>query len=436
MHNVWLIAQREYVERIRAKSFLIMTILIPLLMGAIVGGTVLMSLHGSSLSRIAVVTADHQFAADLQAELSSQSASQSNTQSAPQNDIQSNPKSGIRSKPRSNSKVAVDIYSPAEPGILDSLDAQLKAKDSALDGYLVMTPAASSTARATFQWRPRSKADVIGRSRVADAIGATLTRESLTRSGMAAPQVDTLLEPVHLEDASSKDSSGAAFASAYGMFFLMYFVILFYGMNVARSIIEEKTSRVFEVLLATIRPEEMLAGKVIGVGAVGLTQVGIWIAVALAAIKFQLIGSGIHIFPSGTQTVFFVVFLLLGYLLYSSLAAALGAMTSSEQELQQMNIFLMLPLIACSVVIFNVVTNPDSVLAKAFSFFPFCTPLIMYTRIVVGKPSPFAITLSLVDLVLTIVVVLWLASRIYRVGILMYGKRPNLPEILRWLKYS
>lgn len=111
-------------------------------------------------------------------------------------------------------------------------------------------------------------------------------------------------------------------------------------------------------------------------------------------------------------------------------------MAGSEQELQQMNIFLMLPLIACSVVIFPIVTNPDSTLAKAFSFFPFCTPLIMYTRIVVGKPSPFAITLSLVGLVLTIAVVLWLASRIYRVGILMYGKRPNLPEILRWIKYS
>ncbi|MDQ2924267.1 MAG: ABC transporter permease [Acidobacteriota bacterium] len=432
MHNVWLIAQREYVERIRAKSFLIMTILIPLLMGAIVGGTVLMTLHSGSLSRIAVVTADRQFATDLATELSGQSKSQTDS---PTNAPPNSPSNSLR-KPTITPNIALDIHSPTEPDILATLDAQLKAKDSALDGYLVVTPAASSDARPTFQWQPRSKADVIGRSRVADAVGATLTREGLTRSGMGAQEVNALLEPVHLESAGKKDSSAAAFGSAYGMFFLMYFVILFYGMNVARSIIEEKTSRIFEVLLATIRPEEMLAGKVIGVGAVGLTQVGIWIAVALAAIKFQLIGTGIQIFPSASQTVFFVVFFLLGYLLYSSLAAALGAMTSSEQELQQMNIFLMLPLIACSVVIFPIVTNPDSTLAKAFSFFPFCTPLIMYTRIVVGKPSPFAITLSLVGLVLTIAVVLWLASRIYRVGILMYGKRPNLPEILRWIKYS
>lgn len=407
MHNVWLIAKREYLERIRAKSFIVMTLLIPLLMGGILFGAVLVNGHSGSMSHVAVVADDAQFATDFGTELSGK-----------------------------ETKVAVDVYPSVEPGILSTLDAQLKAKDSTLDGYLVVVPPTAAGARGTFQWQPRSKADVIGRSRVADAVGATLTREKLTHSGMGAEEVDALLEPVHLESAGKKDGSAAAFGSAYGMFFLMYFVILFYGMNVARSIIEEKTSRVFEVLLATIRPEEMLAGKVIGVGAVGLTQVGIWLAVALAAIQSQLMGKDIHIFPSFSQTIFFIVFFLLGYLLYSSVAAALGAIASSEQELQQMNIFLMLPLIACSAVIFGIVTNPETGMAKAFSFFPFCTPLIMYTRIVVGKPTPFAIGLSLVELVLTIAVVLWVASRIYRVGILMYGKKPNLPEIMRWLKYS
>jgi ABC-2 type transport system permease protein len=408
MRNVWLVAKREYLERVRAKSFAIMTILIPLLMGGLVTGAALINGRSGALSHIAVVTDDRQFAQDLGAELSD----------------------------KDKSKVAVDIHSPSEPGVIAALDSELKVKDSTLDGYLVVSPPAPGAARATFQWQPRSKADVIGRGRVADAIRATLTREKLTHSGMGATEVDALLEPVHLDAVGKKDTSGAAFGSAYGMFFLMYFVILFYGMNVARSIIEEKTSRVFEVLLATIRPEEMLAGKVIGVGAVGLTQVGIWIAVALTIIKLQLAGSDIHIFPSVTQTIFFIVFFLLGYLLYSSIAAALGAITNSEQELQQMNIFLMLPLIACSVVIFSIVTNPDTTTAKVFSFIPFCTPLIMYTRIVVGKPGPLAIGVSLAELVVTIAVVLWLASRIYRVGILMYGKKPNLPEIVRWLKYS
>ena len=249
--------------------------------------------------------------------------------------------------------------------------------------------------------------------------------------------MDTLLKPVELASADGRASGAtAAVASAYGMYFLMYFVILFYGMNVARSIIEEKTSRVFEVLLATIRPAEMLAGKVIGVGAVGLTQVAIWLLLGLGALELNLVGQDAHALPSPGQGALFIVFFLLGYLLYSSIAAALGSMTNSEQELQQMQIFLMLPLIVSSLVIFNVVTNPDGALSKGFSFFPFTTPLIMYTRVIVGKPGALAVGGSILGLALTITAVLWVASRIYRVGILMYGKKPNLPEILRWVRYS
>ena len=147
-------------------------------------------------------------------------------------------------------------------------------------------------------------------------------------------------------------------------------------------------------------------------------------------------GADVHVLPSPGQTVLFVVFFLLGYLLYSSVAAALGAMTNSEQELQQMQIFLMLPLIVSSLVIWIVITNPDGAISKGFSFFPFTTPLIMYSRVIVGHPGWLQIVGSIAELMVTIAIVLWLASRIYRVGILMYGKKPNLPEIVRWLRYS
>jgi ABC-2 type transport system permease protein len=406
--NIWLVARREYLERVRAKSFLVMTILIPLLMGGLVGGAAFLNRNLGSAGHLAVVTDNPQFANDLQTEMT--------------------PSDGVKPK--------FDVYSPSEPGIRQTLDAQLKAKDGTLDGYLVATKPSADATRGTYEWVPKSKADVVTKSRIADGVRGALTREKLAGSGMRPLEVDTLLAPIELKTDSAGGGSGAAFGSAYGMFFLMYFVILFYGMNVARSIIEEKTSRIFEVLLATMKPTEMLAGKVIGVGAVGLTQVAIWIALAVAAASSQLIGHDVHILPSGGQAILFVVFFLLGYLLYSSIAAALGAMTNSEQELQQMQIFLMMPLILCSVIIFNVVTNPDGPLAKAFSFIPFTTPLIMYTRVIVGKPSPIAVGGSILEMIVTIAFVLWLSSRIYRVGILMYGKKPNLPEILRWLKYS
>ena len=401
MLNVWLIAKREYLERIRAKSFLLMTILIPLLMGGLVYGAALAN-GRSSAKRMAVVTQDLQFGTDLKSELET----------------------------GKDSKMTVQVVSPPTADTRDILDQKLR--DRALDGYLWVTPPATPHTRPTFEWVPKAKADILTPSLLRPAIRTVLTREGLDNTGMPKPEVDSLLKPV---DLITKDNGGA-FASVYALFFLMYFVILFYGMNVARSIIEEKTSRIFEVLLATIRPEEMMAGKVLGVGAVGLTQIGIWIAAGLIILKAGLLAAGADISITPTQIGFFILFFLLGYILYSSVAAALGAMTSSEQELQQLNMFLMLPLIACSVVILRVVTDSDGIIAKAFSFFPFCTPLIMYVRIAVHQPPVWQIALAIFDLILTIFAVLWFASRIYRVGILMYGKKPNLPEILRWLKYS
>ena len=413
MHNVWLVAKREYLERIRAKSFLIMTILIPLLMGGLVFGAALANGRSGNL-HIAVVTDNPQFGLDLKSELETWKHSEVNSDDG--------------STKQSVSKV--DLISPPTSDTRATLDNQLKNRG--LDGYIWVTPPATPHARPTFEWVSKSKADILTPSLLGQGIRTTLTREGLGNLGMPASDVDSLLKPV---DLVSEDKD-AAFASVYALFFLMYFVILFYGMNVARSIIEEKTSRVFEVLLATIRPEEMMAGKVLGVGAVGLTQIGIWIIAGLLIAKLGLLAAGVSFAITPVQVAFFILFFLLGYILYSSVAAALGAMTSSEQELQQLNMFLMLPLIACSVVILRVVRDADGFVAKAFSFFPFCTPLIMYVRIAVHQPPAWQIALSIIGLILTILAVLWFASRIYRVGILMYGKKPNLPEILRWLKYS
>jgi ABC-2 type transport system permease protein len=407
MRNIWLIAKREYLERIHAKSFLIMTILIPILMGGLLYGAAIVNSRIGS-NHIAVVTDNPQFAEDLKTELSGKTR-----------------------------KAIVDVYSPTEPGVRDLLDQRMQKRSIGLGGYLWVTPPAPGESRGTYEWDPKAKADIVTKSRVADAVRGVLARETLAQKGMSATEVNDLLKPVELKPPpKDRKNSDAAFASAYGLFFLMYFVILFYGMNVARSIIEEKTSRVFEVMLSKVRPAEMMAGKVIGVGSVGLTQVAIWIAVALGAFEIQGLGSELDALPTPGQLACFVIFFILGYILYSSIAAALGAMTNSEQELQQMNMFLMLPLIACSVVIFRVVTDPDGPISVFMSFVPFCTPLIMYTRIIVHQPPVWQIALSIVLLIATIYVTLWIASRIYRVGVLMYGKKPNLPEILRWLKYT
>jgi ABC-2 type transport system permease protein len=359
-------------------------------------------------SHIALVTEDMQFGTDLQTELQG-------------------------NKER---KFTVDLISPPSAGTREALNNELKEKD--LDGYLWVGPAASGKKRSSFEWVPKSKADIITKTSIAQAVRTVLTRESLTHQGMGAGDVDALLEPIDLDSsqAGKSDSALAAVGVAYAGFFLMYLVIVQYCMNVGRSILEDKTSRVFEVLLVSARSSELMAGKVLGVGSVGLTQVGIWIATAGAALGFGLLGSGVSVSLTPAQGIYFILFFLLGYILYSSIGSALAAMTSSQQELQQMNTFLMLPIIACSAIIFRVITDSDGTIAKVFSFIPFTAPLIMYTRIAVHQPPFWQIAIAIAELVLTILAVLWLATRIYRVGILMYGKRPNLPEILRWLKYS
>jgi ABC-2 type transport system permease protein len=266
-------------------------------------------------------------------------------------------------------------------------------------------------------------------------------REQLTHRGIVAADADSVLRPVQVVTAhgARHQDRESAQISVLVLFFIMYLVIMLYGMNVARSIIEEKTSRIFEVLLATVRPEALMAGKILGVGAVGLTQVGIWLgallAVALSAAALHT-GGSVHLALTLGQVVFFLVYFVLGYLFYSSIAAALGAMTNSEQELQQLNMFLMLPLLVCFSMLGTLLNSPDGSLARILALIPPFTPLLMYMRISLGHPAAWEVALSLVLLSASILAIIWVTSRIYRVGVLMYGKRPNLPELLRWLRYS
>lgn len=409
MRNIWLIARREYLERVRTRGFMIATILIPLLMGGGIAASILIAKHAKSSSHIVVVTPDMRLGSDLEAQL----------------------------KHDTDNGMQVNLISPPSANTRASLDREIKKKD--IDGYIWLTPVKG--ARPQISYRQGSSADLATRDTVRDSLEKVLTRERLIQQGMSAADVDAMMKPVEMNASDTEqDNTSANFAGAYVLFFLMYLVIMLYGMNVARSIIEEKTSRVFEVMLATVKPSQMMAGKVIGVGSVGLTQVSIWMlaAVLLTAtpIMSHLLGGGTHISLSAQQVGFFIVFFLLGYLLYSAMAAALGAMTNSEQELQQLNMFLVMPLAACMVALPLVLNSPGSIYARVLSFIPFCAPLLMYMRISVSPVPWYEIAGSIAIMMVSIYAVLWISSRIYRVGILMYGKRPTLPEITRWLKYS
>ena len=193
-------------------------------------------------------------------------------------------------------------------------------------------------------------------------------------------------------------------------------------------------------MLATVTPEESMTGKLLGVGGAGLAQIAIWVTVAALLVATPLASQvGLHDFHIGvrvSQLVSFVVYFVLGFLLYSSVAAMIGAVVGAEQEVQQFAFPLILPMFVVLVSYPFILGAPNSTYAVTLSLFPFTAPLAMILRIASQTPPLWQIALSVAIMAVTIWLVLKLAARIYRVGILMYGKRPNLPEILRWLRYA
>jgi ABC-2 type transport system permease protein len=217
--------------------------------------------------------------------------------------------------------------------------------------------------------------------------------------------------------------------------------VLIYGINIARSVVEEKTSRIFEVLLSTASSDSLMLGKLLGVGAVGLTQMAIWAALLVFYTGSAMAANqGIHGLASlgitKAELGFFAIFFLGGFFLYSALAAALGSSVSGEQEIQQFSFILISPLVVSVVLLPFVLANPNSTMAVVLSLLPPFTPIIMYMRICAQMPPMWQVVLSLVLLFGSVWAMVWLAARVYRVGVLMYGKRATLPEMLRWLRYS
>ncbi len=409
MRKVWLIAKREYLERVRTKAFLIATILIPLSLGGLGYGGGFLAQKTKSTAHIAIQSADPVFAQELKYEL----------------------------EQGRDSSMQVELAS-LDDATEARLNAELKDSKQQLTGYLQVLPPAEAGERPQFVYRGRSASDIGTDTLLKTAIAGALLRERLSGSGMSGDDIESVLMPIEIENPETGDTT-AAFFGAYVLFILMYMVIMLYSMNTARSIIEEKTSRIFEVLLSTITADELLAGKILGVGAVGMTQTGIWMAAA-GGLGVYFAGStansGGHSIISLSQVGFFLLYFLFAFLLYSSIAAGLGAVTNSEQEVQQLNLFLVMPLAFCMLMVIMVIKSPDSTLSRIVSLIPFCSPLLMNLRISIGSPRPWEIGLSFVLMSVSIVAILWVSSRVYRVGILMYGKKPNLAEVLRWLRYS
>jgi ABC-2 type transport system permease protein len=415
MRKTWLVIRREYLERVRAKSFLISTVLIPaFIYGVAILPTQLAMRKGGGEQRLAIVTANPRVGEAIAKKLES---------------------------PKSDIKYSVEIKSVDDPKERDDLKQQIES--GTLDGYLWVTDEAINSGKV--EYVGNSTSDFVAIGQLHDAVNTGVIRARLAEKGVSADEAEKMLKPVDMETIEfkgGKESKGPGqgkFFVGFGVAMTLYFMLIFHGMAVMRSVLEEKTSRVMEVMLSSVCPKELMAGKIIGVGAVGLTQVAIWVALALlfnspavAASKDirEMIASSTGIL------IWLPIFFVLGFLLYSGMYAALGAAVNSDQEAQQLQFFVTMPLIIPIVIMTMVIRQPDSAASFWLSMVPFFSPILMPVRMAMHAPPVWQIALSIALLFGTMYLILAICSRIYRVGILMYGKRPTLPEIVKWVKYA
>jgi ABC-2 type transport system permease protein len=316
-----------------------------------------------------------------------------------------------------------------------------------LDGFLVLPADVAAGGRVIY--RGANASSSVDMAVLEHSLRTTIVAARAHALGLSAEQARALLAPVPFDarqatEAGAEVSGGVVFAVAYTVALLLYMGILLYGVTVMRSVIVEKSSRVMEVVVACARPWDLMLGKVLGIGMLGLTQLGVWIGIAAVTASFRgpllarlggadaaslalpAIGAG--------QLACVVLFFLGGYFLYASIFAALGAANESERDAQQAQMPVMMVLVLASLCLPVISGAPRDPLAVVLTTIPFFSPILMPMRVLLSPVPAWQIALSLATLLGSVLFALWCATRIFRVGILMYGKRSTLRELARWVR--
>jgi ABC-2 type transport system permease protein len=447
MKNVLLIIKREYLTRVKKKSFLVMTILGPLMLGLMYGGIIWANISGVSQKKILI-----------------------------------NDNSGLFKGKFGKSESYVFSYSE------ENIEVLKKKLPTLMSDALVFIPKdvlenpkkVKIFSEKGVSFELQSSVEMVIEKEIETI---KLTEAGITQSVLRSSKVDIESETINLEKGGEKINSAAA-ASIIGFLcaFLIYLSVFIYGAQVMRGITEEKTSRIVEIIISSVKPFQLMIGKIVGVGLVGLTQFGLWIVLTLGIFSFggKLIGdkfgnssamiseaqmaklppeaqeaaraqlkqsnmdmnsmlpqlkSALDTMPIATILISFIFYFLGGYLLYSALFGAVGSAVDSDTDSQQFMLPITIPIIAAFAISQLVIKDPNSSLAFWTSMVPFTSPIIMMVRIPFGVPI-WQIVLSISLLIAGFIFTTWIAARIYRVGILMYGKKVTWKELGKWLFYK
>jgi ABC-2 type transport system permease protein len=424
--KIFAVIRREYLERVRTKAFWIATFLVPVFFLGYMAVQFQAIKKTSGERKIAVVDVTGRLAPALAAELAAREAAR--TQAKP----------GSRGihwivEPR---PITEDLEQTKEILRKEVLDKKIY-------GYLVLDPTLLEKDRA--EYYSISVSEFVALTQLEQAINKVLLRRKIEDRGLPASLGKELerrvdLRTLKVTTKGTTEEKGAGILAAIIFMVIMYMTFFMYGFQNLRGVIEEKTNRIVELVIASVRPTELMLGKIIGIGLVGLTQYLIWSLVAMN-LSLPGIASIMAMGESGAPAIplsmigYFLLFFLLGYFLYASVYTAIGAPFNTDQEAQQLSMIPSMLIIGGMAVYPSVMNSPNGPVAVFASLFPFTAPLIMYLRTAIAEPPGWQIVLCIVILILSTIGMAWLAGRIYRVGILMYGKKPTLPEIMRWIRY-
>lgn len=435
--NVKIVARREYLERVKTKGFWIGTVVFPLFFVAMAVLPTLFMARARTTHEVVVVDSTGRVASELRVE-------------RPRPRRSTGPLSEEQAERRA-SPLKFLIEEPRKDRAAQDADLNRRVLAKEVDAWLRIGP--EVIAGEPIEYHGRSTSNFMTQERLERRLSEAVRRVRLADAGFDPDKVGDLSAPVDLrtikvsETGSRAEGGAAGFLLAYILFFMLFLGIIIWGTQVMNGVLEEKGTRVVEVLVSSIKPIELMMGKLLGICLVGLTQFAVWMATlvvmtAPAAVGF--LSSRIGAMPSGFDlpslsplaAIHFLLFFVLGFLIYASFYAALGAAFNNIQEAQQIAGTLSILFTVPAVLMPMTINDPSSTTSLVGSLIPLFTPVLMPLRIVVETPPAWQILLGYALSVAFLFLMVWLCGRIYRVGILMYGKKPTIPELVRWLRYS
>ena len=422
MRKLRLIIKREYLTRVKTKGFIIGTILVPLLgLGFCLLIIFLVRHKPTQTMRLVIVD-------------NSSTLAQPITQNLDAKLENGQPEFTI----------VETIVHPVSPDTVQQ-DLRSRINSEKIDAYLLIPADATQS----FELHMRNPDNFALIGPLSGAVDQAVISARLSDRGVHLDDIKSVLRSTDLKllkvsEAGESVEKGQSIGIAIALVILLYTALLMYGIITMRSVLEEKTMRTMEVLISAVSPFELLCGKILGVAAAAFTQFAIWMistallfsygALAAAGMGGGSALSGVHIPIS--LVLYAGIFFFGGYFLYSAMFAAIGAACSNEQDAQQLQWIAMAPLVFCMVIYSVVLNDPTSTTSVVLSEIPFFSPVLMALRISLQTPPVWQIVLALVLLFLTTIGSIYASAKIYRVGILMYGKRPSIVEMFRWLRYS